>query len=726
MNTQEVSRWSSLLRQPNITSQTQGDEVYRAACIGAVTLLYEAGDSTGLADAVLHASAPESRARSLAALQNLTRGPEAIREDAIRRIYELAVLYGQPQAASFLRKSGIQDSDPGWNSAGALLLGQKHRLLNEDPGPEKLTGLFLSAEEPLRLRLLDLGVKVLPNWTALMRFLDQPSDENRDGVLGLFNNFSPDERRLLQYCISEDPRIASLPADVFLHFEDETALDLCLKHGLRPSDPSREALFYFLSGQWEAYYRADSDYRRIRLAYEEKDPDLQRRLIAASRESGNSAWLQHISGDPNIVPHDGTLSGQHLLVRSLIEQKQWDRLWEILPNVPLLCMPAVCEALANAGHKPSRIEEASFLRELEEKIKNCEGLSPIPLSRRFCEGSGNALGFSGGGDRFAALFADRRILVWDRREPDAEPLRINSSQASFRRILMSHDGKYLCADCGSGVLTVFSLPGGQAVKTLRNDGSPLAGIFLQPDDRRLILPGQNGKGLVLTFPGGAELFRFDIGMSDCTRAAFDPDANRLCGITFGGDCAVYDLNDRRTVTTLKLTDTPMAAAESFSGGKLSFIDREERLHCMNLISGKDILEPLDCGPGKVRRVSEFNGGDLYILGTVSGQLLIFDATVGRAVVTLNFGGKSAVTGIQYDAEGAILYGCTANGTVKSWDLGLFRDMVRVLPLLQLPGMNRIEEFRKKYPEPGVKAAAEWLKTVIAWRRRFDIEIDFGD
>ena len=37
-----------------------------------------------------------------------------------------------------------------------------------------------------------------------------------------------------------------------------------------------------------------------------------------------------------------------------------------------------------------------------------------------------------------------------------------------------------------------------------------------------------------------------------------------------------------------------------------------------------------------------------------------------------------------------------------------------------------EEFRKKYPEPGVKAAAEWLKTVTAWRRRFDIEIDFGD
>ena len=44
--------------------------------------------------------------------------------------------------------------------------------------------------------------------------------------------------------------------------------------------------------------------------------------------------------------------------------------------------------------------------------------------------------------------------------------------------------------------------------------------------------------------------------------------------------------------------------------------------------------------------------------------------------------------------------------------------------MSLPGINRLNEFTKKYPEPGVKAAAEWLKTVIEWRRRFDIELDF--
>ena len=721
----QSKQWQLLLSSPDISPQISPEDVYRAACIGAVALLYEAGNARALADMVLHASSPESRTRALAALENLTKGPEAIRAEAIHRLYELAILNAQTHASDFLMKSGLQDADPGWNSARMLLFGQKSKLLKTDPGPEDLTGLFLSSEEPFRLRLLSLGEKVLPNWTAFMRFLDVPTDENRETVLSSYKNFTPDERKLLRYSITGETT-RSLPADILLRYEDETARELCLKYDLLPSEPSRTALFYFLSGQWEQYYNADSDYRRIRLAYEEKDPDLQRRLISISRDSGNNAWLQHISGDADNIPHNGTLSDQHLLVTSLIEQKQWKRLWEILPNIPLLCMPDVCEALDKAGHKPSRIEEVSFLHELEEKIKACEELSPIPLSHRFLDGAGTALELCGGGSRIAVLFSDRRILIWDTKEPDTDPLCISSNQMAFRRITLSHDGKYLCSDCGSGVLTVFSCSSGQAIKTLRYDSPPLAGIFLQPDDRRLILLSQDGKGGVFTFPGGAELFRFNIGMQDCFRTAYDPTGSRLCSITPGGYCTLYDIAEKRPVTTLQIGSNPPAVSDILSGGKLSFIGRDEELCCINLVSGKHILNEPCSGPEKVRRISPIFSGDLYLLGTLSGQIRVYDPTSGRTPAVLSFGTKSAVVGLLYDPETAMLYGCTANGTVRSWDLGLFRDMCRVLPLMQLPGLNRIEEFRKKYPEPGVKAAAEWMKTVVSWRRRFDIEIDIEE
>lgn len=726
MSAEESARWTYLLTRPDASGEVSADDIRRAAGIGAVMLLYESGDSAALAEAVRHAYAPEIRTRALYALENLTKASGPVHDGAVRQLYQLAVLDDHKEAARFLRAAGIQDTDPGWNSAGMLLFEQKNQLLKADPELKNLTGLFLSGAEPLRLRLLSIGEKVLPNWTLFMRFLDAPSAENRQAVLETYKNFSPAERALAAFCAEEpDTPAASLPADLLLRYEDDLLLELCLRHDLHPSDPSEETLFYFLSGQWERYYQADSNFRSIRLAYDRKDAALQRRLVAVSRESGNNSWLEFISGDPNSIPHGTSLADQHMLVSSLIEQKQWDRLWEILPNVPMLCMPAVCGALDRAGRKPTRIEEASFLETLEERIRACEGLSPIPLACQFSGAGGTAIGLCGGGNRFAVLFADRRILVWDTRDQSSEPVCISSNQLSFRRILLSGDGKYLCADCGNGVLTVFSLPSGQAVKTLRGDGAPFAGMFLQPDGRRLILLGQNGKGFIFSFPGGAKLARFDIGLRECFRAAYDPQMNRLCGMTLDGKCSLYDIPERRTVTEIDLGDVS-AAPEYFSGGKLSFVDRQETLSRINLLSGKLISRSADTGPEQTRRMLELNGGDLYLLGTLDGKIRVFDPALGRTHAVLDLAAKSAVTGMWYDAENAMLYACSANGIVRGWDLALFRDMCRVLPLTRLPGLNRIEEFRKKYPEPGVKAAAEWMKTVTAWRRRFDIEIDFDD
>ena len=124
------SQWTDLLHQPDIPKDFSKDDLYRVACIGAVMLLYEAADAEALADAVRFASAPESRARALLALESLTRAEGVIREKAVRLLHELAVMDGNPDAGTFLRKSSLQDKDPGWNSARMLLFEQKHQLLN--------------------------------------------------------------------------------------------------------------------------------------------------------------------------------------------------------------------------------------------------------------------------------------------------------------------------------------------------------------------------------------------------------------------------------------------------------------------------------------------------------------------------------------------------------------------------------------------------------------------
>ncbi|MBR6090040.1 MAG: hypothetical protein IKP86_08915, partial [Anaerolineaceae bacterium] len=121
-----------------------------------------------------------------------------------------------------------------------------------------------------------------------------------------------------------------------------------------------------------------------------------------------------------------------------------------------------------------------------------------------------------------------------------------------------------------------------------------------------------------------------------------------------------------------------------------------------------------------------SGDDFLLFGSLDGKIRVFDPTANSCAAVLSMGSKAAVTGLWEDEEESVFYACNAAGMVRSWDLGLFKEMIRVLPLTNLPGINRIDEFVKKYPEPGVKAAASLLRTVVSWRRRFDIELEFDD
>ena len=726
MNPENNNSWLSLLLRPDIPADFSAEALYRAAGIGAVTLLYEFRDASGLAEAARYAPVPEMRARALFALERLTGADEPTGSEAVRRLYEMAILDDHREARDFLSASGVRDRDPGWFSAGLLLREQKNSLLKHDPELTALTELFISGAVPLRTRLLTLSEKVLPHWQKLMRYLDEPSPENHDTVLEAYHAFSPVERKLVRYTAGSGNAADSLAADLFLRYEDADLRELCLMHDIRPSDPSREALFFFLSGQWERYYASDSDYRRIRVAYEENDPELQRRLITVSRDSGNNAWLRSVGGSSDSLPNSGTLSDQHLLTAALIEQRQWQRLWELLPTLPMLCMPEACRALDAAGFIPGLADEAAFFAELKERIAAAEGKTWIPLSRKLYEGGGTAVEVTGGGSYLAVLFADRRILVWDRREPDQVLTVISSNQPAFRHICLSHDGKYLCADCGKDGISLFSLPGGRSVKTIPAGNAPLSGMFLQTDDRRMITLDRDGAGKVYSFPSGTELFRFDLGLRDCVRASYDAESGRICGITQTGECMLYDPGEKRLVAGVGLDPVLTAFDSSFSRGRIAFLDGEGRFCRVNLLSGKTVHR-LEVPEGEgVRRMLGIGGNELFVLGDLSGKLRIFDPEGMWCPQILSMGAKAAVTGLWFDEKERMLYGCGGSGAVRCWDLGLFMEMTRVIPLLDLPGFNRIDDFSKKYPEPGVKAAGEWMKTVVGWRRRFDIEVDFDE
>ncbi|MBR6088294.1 MAG: hypothetical protein IKP86_00075, partial [Anaerolineaceae bacterium] len=595
-----IMRW--LLRNPAVPQEFPEEELYNAACIGAVTLLYEMGDSDGLYETIRFASSPESQRRAMLALGNLARASGETRAKTVRHLHELAILDDNRSAANYISMYRLRDTDAGWNSARMLYFEERYELLRDDPYLDDLSTFFLDGDQTVRYRLLELGEDLIPDWCALMRFLDHPIPEYREKLLEGFGSFTRSERKMFHFCAEMDHPVSSLPADLFLRYEDETLLKICLEYGLQPSDPSQAALFFFLSGQWDRYYASDSDYRRIRIAYEKNDPELQRRLIAVSRDSGNNAWLRDVNSGSENQPSGGSLSDQHLLAASLIEQKEWDRLWKLLPGLPVLCMGEVCDALQQNGFSPKLPDEKAFFSDLRTGIADCEGLSPIPIREKLWEGGGVTLGICGGGPYIAVVFADRSILVWDKRSIQSKPLRISSNHLTFRQAVITHDGKYLCADCGAAGITLFSLPAGQAVKTIPAGDSPLTGLFIQKDDRRLITLHRTGKGKVFSFPGGIELRSFDLDLKDCERSAYDAGNNHLCGVTAEGNVSLYDLNGYRLLNAVRTGSAVLSVPDRFSRNRLSFIFTGDRCASVHLLSGKAVREIRLPEEWKVRRI----------------------------------------------------------------------------------------------------------------------------
>ena len=187
---------------------------------------------------------------------------------------------------------------------------------------------------------------------------------------------------------------------------------------------------------------------------------------------------------------------------------------------------------------------------------------------------------------------------------------------------------------------------------------------------------------------------------------------------------VYDIGGNRPVSGVNLGDGTLAVSQNFSRNRLPLITKGETFSLINVLSGKPIHDRIPLENFSARRITSIANSELYALGTLDGQIHIYDPGLNKTHAILSTGSKAAVTGLWFDEKDNILYACNASGNVRSWDFELFHEMIRVLPLMELPGLNRLNEFSKKYPEPGVKAAAEWLKTVIEWRRRFDIELDF--
>lgn len=147
--------------------------------------------------------------------------------------------------------------------------------------------------------------------------------------------------------------------------DDPVAREAALAAGYVPQDEQQRALFFFLTEQWERYDLLDFDRQFLRAAYEEADNHLRQWVREKLRASGRADFLTVITGQDYRASVLEMSPGElNLFLQTLIANREWPTLWDLVFEVRFAWSARIVEALAGSEWRPQNGEDVPIFEEL--------------------------------------------------------------------------------------------------------------------------------------------------------------------------------------------------------------------------------------------------------------------------------------------------------------------------------------------------------------------------
>ncbi len=250
------------------------------------------------------------------------------------------------------------------------------------------------------------------------------------------------------------------------------ALEIALEAQFVLRDVQQQALFYFLTEQWDKYQSLDIDRSFLRTAYETGDERLRTRITEKARQAGRIEWVEVVSGRQQQEMSDDEWRAT---LDILFAGKHWEHLWQEAQDAPPRWSTQVLR----------RLNESEWTLSKEDEREECGRL--IQLS-----------------------------LGWEepKREPDLSSLVqydnwLNGHDNRVTHLAISPDGRLLATGSRrDGKVLLWSLPDGKLLKELKEHlsyGSEIVCLAITFDGRILTGVDEDGKLLRWSLPDGAIL-----------------------------------------------------------------------------------------------------------------------------------------------------------------------------------------------------------------------------
>ena len=704
---------------------------------GILTVLQEDGSSEAvdlLIQAVLSCPIPSGAEYAFNALQSLSiAGSQA----AIEGLFQLAIDHDNLAAQSLLLENQLESTLPELTATLHLLSGE---INGQGIGLDQLnllTGAFFSASEAVRQKMLSAAdLFGLANWASIAASFSQPSERTLAPLVSGFASLQPAERALLRALLLEKAKAGSQVCgdkfcELFIQFEDLEVRQLAVHYHIFPQSPIQRALFLFLAEQWQEYQNHDFNHALIAAAYELGSPEVRKRILTISQESGFTGWLKDL--------HSGTTRSVRLLtdlttrdwqttLQALQEKGQWEHIWRLALAAPPVWGAKIIRALVKSAWSPEQPETSEFLRRLAVLAARCLE-RPIELVPSHTLPTGlEILNLAASFDEsvLAAGTRDGDVSLW--RKPLFTPLgslQLGSVQG-VRTLAVDQQGRYLAAASGDNRIRIFDLDQNKPIKTLEGHQSLVRSLAIHPDQRTLVSGSFDGTVRLWRFPLGPQQKLLKPGQGEIHDIAISPDGAFLLCAGFDQAISVYRLPDGSLVRRIeghhssinRLAISPqhpfIAAYEANGEIKIWNYESGRQIAGISLPKPDDILTCMALHPSENLLVSGNNSGELNFWQTTSGEALDWIKIQGTL---------QRVTGILFLEKDRELVTADSAGILKVFSMETLLLATRPVEL-HSPGMLKTIEqsLQTSGSNPSHKTWLAFTAELLRWRQRFDVEL----
>jgi WD40 repeat protein len=436
----------------------------------------------------------------------------------------------------------------------------------------------------------------------------------------------------------KNPDTIAILCQRVIESEDRILIQTAVRANYRPQPLDQCAQFLFLTGQQEAYEALDFDRRIMQAVYEIGQPALKNRIVRQVQISGKTDNLVLLEG-LGFRLKDGKTNGPEIemAVRLLAQNQEWNRLWGMVFELPLLWSIEIIRILRPAQWQPEQEYEKEIFNQLTglasgELLTDAKDFAqglPLALQRATLKVRGrvNDLAFANDASLLAIGTGERKLGLW------------NFQKGAVDRMLGGFDHS----------ISQITFCGKQLLCGQRSNQGALCSIY----------GWQNDQAYLLGSHVGAVTSLIPVNESQVLSTGRDQRA------------VLWDLSARRAISEVALPfwaramaiapDRQMAALAHTTLSMASLPD-------LTLVPPAAITNYGKSGVriGAARTVTFTPQGDGILVGQVNGQVVHYEGLKAHKLARKNLvvSHRLPVNGLQFIPGRPILASCSPAGMIQ--------------------------------------------------------------